>query len=285
LLSKLATQETVLVANPGVFAASFVHEKLGVPLTNLILQPWMIPSSIAPPIMPNFTFLSHAPRPVWKVFWRGLDVVVDILIGRELNGLRAALGLKPMPRILQNWLSRRLVIGMFPDWYGLPQADWPAQMRLVGFPLFDGGQRETLAPEVLEFCRAGTPPVAFTFGTGMAHSAGLFRAALEACEILGARYFLTNYRDQLPDPCRRPCCTACLLHFKNSSALRRRDASAASALWRSNGRRHPAVDSSALLRSNRQWHARQETWRRRLPASHALQRKTNRDSFGGIDDG
>jgi rhamnosyltransferase subunit B len=106
LLSKLATRETVLVANPGVFAASFVHEKLGVPLTNLILQPWMIPSSIAPPIMPNFTFLSRAPRPVWKVFWRGLDVVVDILIGRELNGLRAALGLKPMRRILQNWLSK-----------------------------------------------------------------------------------------------------------------------------------------------------------------------------------
>ena len=200
LLSKLATPETVLVANPGVFAASLVHEKIGVPLSNLILQPWMIPSSIAPPIMPNFTFLSHAPRPVWKVFWRALDVVVGILIGRELNGLRAALGLKPMRRILQNWLSKQLVIGMFPDWYGRPQADWPAQMRLVGFPLFDGGQHETLAPEVLEFCRAGTPPVAFTFGTGMAHSAGLFRAALEACEILGARgIFLTKYRDQLPD--------------------------------------------------------------------------------------
>jgi UDP:flavonoid glycosyltransferase YjiC (YdhE family) len=89
---------------------------------------------------------------------------------------------------------------MFPDSYGPPQANRPAQMRLVGFPLFDGGQHETSAPAVLEFCRAGTPPVAFTFGTGMAHSAGLFRAALEACEILGARgIFLTKYQDQLPD--------------------------------------------------------------------------------------
>ncbi len=200
LLSKLVTRETVLVANPGVLAASLVHETRGVPLANLILQPWMIPSSIAPPIMPGFTFLSRAPRPVWEVFWGGLGVVVNILIGRELNGLRAELGLKPMRRIFQNLLARELVIGMFPDWYGCPQADWPPQVRLVGFPLFDGGQDDHLPPDVLEFCGAGTPPVAFTFGTGMAHSAGLFGAALQACEILGARgIFLTKYRDQLPE--------------------------------------------------------------------------------------
>src|SRR4026209_295144 len=102
LLAKQITRDTMLVANPGVLAAALVHEKLGVPWANLVLQPWMIPSSIAPPIMPNFTFLSHAPRPVWKGFWRALDVVGGILIGRELNGVRAALGLKPMRRILQN---------------------------------------------------------------------------------------------------------------------------------------------------------------------------------------
>jgi UDP:flavonoid glycosyltransferase YjiC (YdhE family) len=200
LLSKLVTRETVLVANPGVFAASLVHEKLGVPLTNLILQPWMISSSIAPPIIPGFTFLAHAPRPVWKLFARGIDLFGDILIGPELNGRRAELGLKPMRRILSNWLSSQLVIGMFPDWFGLPQADWPSQVRLAGFPLFDGGHNEDLPPGLLEFCRAGKPPVAFTFGTGMAHSADLFRTALEACEILGVRgILLTKYRDQLPD--------------------------------------------------------------------------------------
>jgi UDP:flavonoid glycosyltransferase YjiC (YdhE family) len=201
LLSQLVTRETVFVANPGVLAAALVHETHAVPLANLILQPWMIPSSIAPPVMPGFTFLTHAPRPVWKVFWRGLDVVVGSLIGRELNGLRAQLGRKPARRILQNWLSRQLVIGMFPDWFGPPQADWPAQIRLVGFPMFDGGPGPALPPEVLQFCEAGPAPVAFTFGTGMAHSANLFREAMAACAILGRRgIFLTKYRDQLPDP-------------------------------------------------------------------------------------
>jgi UDP:flavonoid glycosyltransferase YjiC (YdhE family) len=200
LLSKLVTRETVFVANPGILAASLIHEKLGVPLTNLVLQPWMIPSSIAPPIMQGFTFLSRAPRPVWKVFWRGMGVAVDMLIGRELNGVRAALGLKPTRRILSNWLSRQLVIGMFPEWFGPPQADWPTQMRLVGFPMFDGVPEQALPPEVLKFCEGGLPPVAFTFGTGMAHSARLFREALDVCAILGRRgIFLTKYRNQLPD--------------------------------------------------------------------------------------
>jgi hypothetical protein len=104
LLSRLITRDTVLVTNPAIFAAVLVHETRGVPLTNLILQPWMIPSSIAPPMIPSFTFLSRAPRPVWKVFWHGLDAVGDILIGRELNGLRTEPGLRPMRRIFQNWL-------------------------------------------------------------------------------------------------------------------------------------------------------------------------------------
>jgi UDP:flavonoid glycosyltransferase YjiC (YdhE family) len=200
LLSKLATTETVLVANPGVLATALVHEKIGVPTANLVLQPWMIPSAIAPPIIPGFTLLSRAPRPVWKLFARGLDVFGDILMGRELNGLRVELGLKPMRRILSNWLSRQLVIGMFPDWFGPPQADWPAQIQLTGFPMFDGVADQALPPEVLKFCEAGPPPVAFTFGTGMAHSAGLFQEAMEACAILGRRgILLTKYRNQLPD--------------------------------------------------------------------------------------
>ncbi len=199
LLSKLVVEDTLLVASPAVFAAALVHEMSGTPLANLILQPWMIPSSIAPPIMPGFAFLRRAPRPVWKVFWRALDVVGYVLVGCKLNRLRASLGLKPLRRIFQNWLSPQLVLGLFPEWFGQPQADWPPQIRLAGFPMFDGGQRDVLPAQLLEFCRAGSPPVAFTFGTGMAHPAGLFRAALETCAVLGVRgVFLTKYRDQLP---------------------------------------------------------------------------------------
>jgi rhamnosyltransferase subunit B len=199
LLLKLASPNAVLVANPGVFAAAMVHERFGTPLASLVLQPGLIPSSIAPPVMPGFLFLRRAPRPVWKLFWRGLDVVGHGLAGRKLNRVRASLGLKPLRRMFQNWLSTQLALGMFPDWYGPAQVDWPPQIRLCGFPAFDGRSSESLPPALDEFCRAGGPPVTFTFGTGMRHSARLFRAALDACDLLGARgIFLTRHADQLP---------------------------------------------------------------------------------------
>ena len=199
LLSSLTTPSTVLVANPGVFAAGLVHEKLGAPWANLMLQPGIIPSSVAPPVMPGLRFLSAAPRPVWKLFWRALDWLGDTLVGGELNRFRHSLGLKPTRRLFQNWLSRQLVIGMFPDWYAAPPGDWPPQMRLVGFPVVDGGLNDELSPDLKSFCAAGEAPLAFTFGTGMAHPAALFQAAIEACEILGRRgILLTKHRDQLP---------------------------------------------------------------------------------------
>jgi rhamnosyltransferase subunit B len=200
LVAKLVGSDTVIVANPGVFAAMLVHETHGTPWTNLIMQPWVIPSTVAPPLMPGLTALRHAPGPVWRVFFRVLDIFSDALLSREFNRLRSELGLKPMRRILRQWWSPQRIIGLFPDWYGSPQADWPNQIRLVGFPRYDGRQQNHLSDDVLQFCKAGPAPVAFTFGTGMRHSAALFRAALEASERSGLRaIFLTKHRDQLPE--------------------------------------------------------------------------------------
>ena len=199
LLSELAaTGDSVLIANPGVLAAGLVHETSGCPLANLVLQPWMIPSSIAPPVMPMVD-LSRWPRPMVRLFWRALDAVVDRLIGRDLNLIRSRLGLKPARRILSHWLSPQAVLGMFPAWYGPPQADWPKAVTLVGFPMFDGGDAAEIPAEVEAFCRGGAPPVAVTFGTEMMHAENVFRALIEAAATLGVRcVVLTKYRRQLP---------------------------------------------------------------------------------------
>lgn len=204
LLAEIASEDgagdAVLVASPGVFAARLVQEKLSKPMASVILQPMMVVSSLAPPVMPGgFTLPRWAPRPAGKLYWRLIDGVGDLLLGRHLNRIRESLALKPVRRIFQWWLSPQLVIGMFPEWYGQPQADWPPQLKLAGFPLYDGRAEGSLSPELLEFCRAGRPPIAFTFGTGMMHAERWFRAALEGCRILGERgIFLTRYRHQLP---------------------------------------------------------------------------------------
>ncbi len=195
-----AAQPAILVASPGVLTARFVQEKLGVPLVSVVLQPWMLPSVFAPPVMMGGVSLPQwSPRPVVKIYFRLLDEIGAWLMGPELKRLRASLGLRPVRRMFQWWLSPELVVGLFPGWFGEPQPDWPGQVRLAGFPLHDGQADSGVPADTLEFCRAGSPPVAFTFGTGMRHAAGLFQTAIEACRGLGARaIFLTKFRGQLP---------------------------------------------------------------------------------------
>lgn len=199
LLTELAMDEqAVLIANPGVFAAKMVHEKLGRPLVTLMLQPGLIPSTLAPPVMP-VADLTRWPRPFVRLFWRGLDAVGDFLVGRHLNPLRASVGLPPVRRLFTHWLSDQLVIGMFPEWYAAPQPDWPRAMRLVGFSHFEGVTHSSVPDAMRQFCDAGPAPVAVTFGTEMMHAEAMFRQLLESCGRLGVRcVLLTKHRGQLP---------------------------------------------------------------------------------------
>jgi rhamnosyltransferase subunit B len=201
LFAELARDpESMFIANPALLAARLVNEKFARPLVTPILQPWMIRSSSAPPVMPaGMTLPRWAPRPLGWLYWRAVDQMGLWLMGRSLNALRETLGLPPVHRVFDWWLSPDLVLGMFPDWYGPPQADWAPQIRLTGFPNFGGAADDRLDDDLAAFCDAGAPPIVFTFGTGMIHAAELFRAALDACQRLGARaIFLTRFPQQLP---------------------------------------------------------------------------------------
>jgi len=201
ILAELAAEkDALLIAHPGILAARVLQEHTGVPMINVILQPWMIHSLHVPPAMMGGLTLPHwAPRPAGEIYFRVIDGVGDWLIGRELNRLRACFGLKPMRRVFRWWFSPHLVLGMFPRWFAEPQSDWPPQIKLVGFPLDDGRANANVPQKTIEFCRAGPPPIAFTFGTGMLHAAEVFRECIEACRLLRRRGVLvTKFQEQLP---------------------------------------------------------------------------------------
>src|SRR5262249_47482511 len=147
----------VLVSSPAVVAARLVQEMRGTPLATVILQPGLIPSVSASPVMPAFNLPRGAPRWAGNLYWWLVDVAGGRIVGRHLNRVRTSLSLEPVRRFFRWWSSPDLIIGMFPDWYGPPQADWPPQMRLTGFPLYDGRSGGGLRHEVLRFCRAGDP--------------------------------------------------------------------------------------------------------------------------------
>jgi UDP:flavonoid glycosyltransferase YjiC (YdhE family) len=200
LLSALAHEaDTILVTNPGVLASRLVQDRYAKPVATLLLQPGLLPSVCAPPVMPAAPLPRWAPHWARRVYWRLIDAAGDLLIGGELNRVRDSLGLPPVRRIFRWWLSPQLVIGMFPEWYAAPQPDWPPQLWLAGFPMFDGGSSAELPADLVDFCSAAAPPVAFTMGTGMMHGAEFFKTAMETCEMLGRRgILLTRFAQLVP---------------------------------------------------------------------------------------
>ncbi len=229
VLAELANHaNSIFVANPTVFAARLVQEKLSKRVVSVVIGPWFIPSASAPPVLSGLLNLSpRVPQTIRRLYWDLLHTVGDRIVSRPLNQARARLGLTPVRRIFKWWFSPELVIGLFPEWYAPPQADWPARTRLAGFSMFDGGTEDRLPSALQEFCRRDSPVVALTFGTEMWHAATVFRAALEACQRLGLRALcLTRHSDQLPKPIPAfarhcefapfrhlfPCCAAVVHH-------------------------------------------------------------------------
>lgn len=200
IIAAVAEDEpSTLVANPGVLAARVVQERLRCPAATILFSPCLIPSVCAPPTFSQLSLPQWAPWPIGLLYWRLFDGIATLLVGPKLNGLRKSLGLKPVRRLNQWWLSPNLVIGLFPEWYAPRQPDWPAQIRLAGFLHYDGPATEKLSQELVDFCRSGPPAVAFTLGTGMRHAADFFREAVEASRLAGVRgILLTGHPEQVP---------------------------------------------------------------------------------------
>jgi UDP:flavonoid glycosyltransferase YjiC (YdhE family) len=92
---------------------------------------------------------------------------------------------------------------MFPEWFGPPQADWPTNTVLTGFPL-DNGERPPLPRQLAEFIEAGPAPVAFSVGTandGRTMARNFFETSIAACRLAGTRGILiSHFFYQIPKP-------------------------------------------------------------------------------------
>jgi UDP:flavonoid glycosyltransferase YjiC (YdhE family) len=200
--ARLVPGETVIVGATLAFGARVIRDELGVPMATVHLQPSIIRSVHEPPILPGTPPLGRAPKWLRRAFYRFADwAVLDPAIGKPVNAFRAEKGLKPVKGVVRDWWhSPDLTIGLFPEWWAQPQPDWPRQMRVTGFPLFDEKGIEHLSDELQRFLASGDKPIAFTPGSAMSHGREFFQAAADACAILKRRgILLTRHSENLPE--------------------------------------------------------------------------------------
>ena len=206
LIENRADDDTVVAASSIAFGARVAQEKLGLPTASVHLQPTVIRSLIDHGMFGTLRISASQPRWFKRALFRLIDwVAIDRLLQGPLNDFRATLGLSPVTRVLQRWIhSPACVIGFFPDWFAPPQTDWPPNVHLVGFPLWDGGGHATSAGSRLpagarDFIEAGEPPVIVTPGSAAATMHDYFIESVAALHGLGLRGMLiTNFPAQLP---------------------------------------------------------------------------------------
>src|SRR5687767_13314973 len=202
LIKRNLTDDTVVASSTLVLAARIAEDKLGFPHATIHLAPGVMRSIVDPPKLPGLVLPKWLPMSWRRAFWDFADNrILDPFIAPPVNALRARLGLPPVRHVLRDWWhAPRLTIGMFPDWFAPPAADWPPQVRLTGFPLFDERGISALSEPLQDFlARNSRPAVAFTPGSAMFQGERFFAAAVDSCVRGGFRgILLTRHAEHVP---------------------------------------------------------------------------------------
>lgn len=197
LIARHDPAETVVFAAGTCFGARIAQERLGVRVVTHHLAPALLWSRHRPPmlgLMPE-----GLPRPLVALFHRLTVAIADRALAPRVNAFRRRFGLAPARDLMFDWNnSPDKVLGLFPDWFGPVQPDWPSQTRLTGFPRFDPADPELPQADLPE--TEDEAPLVFTPGSANIHARTFFVAAVAASQALGRpAILLTRHREQLPD--------------------------------------------------------------------------------------
>lgn len=198
-----SAEPTVLIGTTLAFPIRLAAEIRGLPAVMVHLSPAVFRSNLRPPVLsPLGPFPAWLPPWLLKLFWGLTDrLMLDPMLGGPMNRLRSELALPPVRGVMDAWMHRvDLSLAMFPEWFFPPPADWPANLVLTGFPLWDIDFHPELSPELKQWLEEGEPPVVITGGTAFAGRRQFYQKCLEACAQLGRRALVvTRHRSNVPE--------------------------------------------------------------------------------------
>lgn len=192
---------TILVGSTLAMGSRIAQEKHKVKGSTVHLSPSCIISARDPMAMPGLPFFPSLPLFMREKFMSNIDQFwLDKVCKDDLNKIRQGHGLPPVESVMRAWVhSPDQVICGFPGWYAQPQTDWPPNVVLIGFPIYNRPEDQALAPKLEEFLSAGDPPAVFTAGSAMAHAKKHFETAVAASQLAGMRAVLVSaYAEQVP---------------------------------------------------------------------------------------
>ncbi len=195
-----AKRGAILVGSSLDLAGRLAQERHGAPFVTVHVAPAILRTLHRIPVFKGMGFVGRMPPWFKRGFWWLSDRIFDPKWLPRFNEFRRGLGLPAVSRPLNGWWnSPARVLGLWPDWFGPVQPDWPQGLRLTGFPYYDRGLAGALEPDLERWLGEGPPPVVFTHGSANVQGERFFRESLGACERLGLRaLFVTSHPGDVP---------------------------------------------------------------------------------------
>ena len=196
LVSQLGARDKdlIVVYKLGMLGAQCAAEKLGLSNVKIALQPSAIRSAERPawPLtkLAEGRFGRLARRSIIPLFYRLAEFTSRYR--RITNDFRVSLGLMPNA-IGQVNKPEDLLVLMCPEWFALPQSDWPTHCYCAGFPFLDRPDPDKFLDG---FIASRGSPIVFTPGTGISNAQPFLRLAREVCRQLRLPgVFLSRHAD------------------------------------------------------------------------------------------
>jgi len=199
-LDALAADAEAIVASAFFLAAPIIAEKRDLPLISVVLQPMAMLSPLDPPNTPDFFFMKQKPVGAVGAQWNrlmfgGMRKLVNLLYGRVIDRTRRAHGLAPKGagRMFEPSDEAKLTLGCYSPLFAPLPADVHVNVKLSGFPMFDGaaGASRTVDPALDAFLAAGPAPLVFTLGTfAVLSPKGFYDTAAAVARRMGMRAVL-----------------------------------------------------------------------------------------------
>ena len=184
-VKNLAGKKTLVLALGEENGAIAAAKKSNIPFIKIILSPNMIFSAYSPPAPMKWAIPKRIPRFIvrfllrrnrktrFKVFCKMPHTAAYLATRERLD----------CPLAFETESRAILQIGFFPEWFGMPAKDWPANLKLVGFPLQNRAGNASRS-ELDTFIEQQGAPLIFTSGTGVKDTQDLFREGHKICEQL-----------------------------------------------------------------------------------------------------
>jgi vancomycin aglycone glucosyltransferase len=177
-----------------ILAGASAAEVHGIPYRFIAYTPAMLPSAEHAPV---FFPLQTRGRRVNRALWWSARAFVALVLRRDLNRARRALGLAPVRDAIGHVLSARPVLAVDAPLAGLPVDCW---LDAVQIPCLHPRRGEPLPEKLEHFLAAGPAPVYFGFGSMPDHDPrATTRELLEAIEQIGCRALISRGWAELGD--------------------------------------------------------------------------------------